>query len=387
MQTTNKSNNNHEWSHWERMVFFDEVDIVIIGGGIVGINAAIRLKELKPKWKIVVVERGILPFGASTRNAGFACFGSVTELMDDLQSHSEDAVFSLVQKRWQGLQRLRQRVGDQRLEYKGYGAFELFKNTESNFDQYESQLEYFNKRLASIIQEDQVFKLVDEKIPSFGFQKINHLIYNKAEGQINPGRMMKTLWEIARNVGVQILTGIEVANIRNENKEVVVECNENINLKTTKVLLATNGFTKRIFPELEVLPARNQVLITKPIPQLPLQGCFHYDKGYFYFRNVGNRILLGGGRNLAKEEEETDVFGHTPLIQKALVDLMQTIILPTIPFEIDRWWSGILGVGKRKQPIIKQIENNIYTAVRLGGMGVAIGTLVGEEAAELIVDT
>ena len=42
-----------------------------------------------------------------------------------------------------------------------------------------------------------------------------------------------------------------------------------------------------------------------------------------------------------------------------------------------------MGVGNTKQPIVDMIENNIFPAVRLGGMGVAIGTLVGEEAAEL----
>jgi glycine/D-amino acid oxidase-like deaminating enzyme len=84
--------------------------------------------------------------------------------------------------------------------------------------------------------------------------------------------------------------------------------------------------------------------------------------------------------------EMTDAFGTTILIQNALKDLLHTTILPNQPVEIDTWWSGILGIGSVKQPIIKHISPNIVVAVRMGGMGVAIGSLVGEEAAHLILD-
>ena len=46
---------------------------------------------------------------------------------------------------------------------------------------------------------------------------------------------------------------------------------------------------------------------------------------------------------------------------------------------------GIMGVGPSKKPIIQNISNNCVAAIRLGGMGVAIGSIVGKEAAELIL--
>jgi glycine/D-amino acid oxidase-like deaminating enzyme len=379
---------NYHWSHWEKTVFFDHIDVAIIGGGIVGVNAAIHLKELKPNWRITIIERGVLPLGASTKNAGFACFGSVTELLDDLNRQSEDDVFALVEKRWRGLQRLRKRVGDQQMEYENLGAYELFrKSEETDFEECRNQLDRFNKILRSVIKEEKVFEIMDDKIESFGFKQVSHLINNRVEGQLNPGKMMKTLLDIARVRGVEIYSGVEVLSIENTGNGVTLNCNHQLKIKAAKILLATNGFAKRLLPELEVLPARNQVLITKPITNLPFKGCFHYDKGYYYFRNVGDRVLFGGGRNLAIDTETTDEFGNTNTIQDALISLLNTVILPDIPYEIDTWWSGILGVGNQKQPILKCIEKNIYTAVRLGGMGVAIGTLVGEEAATLIVDS
>ena len=60
------------------------------------------------------------------------------------------------------------------------------------------------------------------------------------------------------------------------------------------------------------------------------------------------------------------------------------MISPKYPVEIDYSWSGIMGVGKTKKPIIQQIHPNIAIGVRMGGMGVAIGSLVGKDVATLL---
>ena len=130
--------------------------------------------------------------------------------------------------------------------------------------------------------------------------------------------------------------------------------------------------------------ARAQVLITSPIKDLHIKGTFHLDEGYYYFRNIDNRILLGGGRNLDFKTEETTQFGQTNRIQNKLESLLKTIILPNNEFEITHRWSGIMGVGNQKKPIVKQLSEHTYCGIRLGGMGVAIGSLVGKELADLL---
>jgi gamma-glutamylputrescine oxidase len=65
-------------SYWEYDRYFKRNDVVIVGAGIVGLNAAIHLKKVAKHLNVLIVERGFLPYGASTRNAGFACFGSVS---------------------------------------------------------------------------------------------------------------------------------------------------------------------------------------------------------------------------------------------------------------------------------------------------------------------
>ena len=126
------------------------------------------------------------------------------------------------------------------------------------------------------------------------------------------------------------------------------------------------------------------MLITSPIKDLHIKGTFHLEEGYYYFRNINNRILLGGGRNLDFETEKTTQFGETTLVQNKLENLLKTIILPNTAFEITHRWSGIMGIGSQKKPIVKQLSENSYCGIRLGGMGVAIGSLVGKELADLL---
>ena len=86
-------------SYWEKKSWFTNIDFCIVGSGIVGLSCALELKKMYPQSKVLVLERGILPQGASTKNAGFACFGSMSEILSDLKHHTEKEVFDLVKQR------------------------------------------------------------------------------------------------------------------------------------------------------------------------------------------------------------------------------------------------------------------------------------------------
>ena len=81
--------------------------------------------------------------------------------------------------------------------------------------------------------------------------------------------------------------------------------------------------------------------------------------------------------------EETTEFGSTTIVQNKLKELLQSVILPDQEVEIDYVWSGIMGVGPQKRPIIKHVSENVACGVRLGGMGIAIGTSVGRQLGDL----
>ncbi|WP_242916570.1 NAD(P)/FAD-dependent oxidoreductase [Pontibacter liquoris] len=373
-------------SFWERDAYFGKLDILIIGSGIVGLNAALHLKTNQPQLKVMVVERGLLPTGGSSKNAGFACFGSPSELLEDLAYHSEEAVFGLVERRWRGLQRLRQNLGDAVLDYHRWGGYELFEaQQEPLYAECLAQLPYLNKQLQSITGEPAVYRAADHKIDTFGFKQVHHLLESTAEGQLDTGKMILALTQKVQQLGVLVLNGLEVLALHEENQGISATTRQGIPIQARAALVATNGFAQQLLPALSVVPARAQVLVTKPIPSLQIKGTFHYDKGFYYFRNIGNRVLFGGGRNLDFAAETTPELGLTPLVQQKLEELLRTVILPDTPFEVEHRWSGIMGMGREKTTIVQQVSEHISCAVRLSGMGVAIGSLVGEEGAALIL--
>jgi glycine/D-amino acid oxidase-like deaminating enzyme len=367
-------------SYWEYKSWLADVDFTIIGSGIVGLSCALNLKKRFPKSKILILEKGRLPQGASTKNAGFACFGSLSEIISDLKSHSEEQVFNLVKDRVDGLQLLRKTLGDKKIGYQNFGGYELFLKKDAHLFQTSiEQSPEINTLLHSIFK-DNIFSW--EENP-YNFNKIEPRVsVNKYEGQIDTGKMMEALLYEVYKAGVKIINHCCVEAFSQTGNGVEVKTDA-FNLITGHLLIATNGFTTHLLPQ-PVKPARAQVLITKPINDLKIKGTFHLDQGYYYFRNIDNRILFGGGRNLDFKTEETTSFGVTNKIQNELDLILKTIILPNTNVEVESRWSGIMGVGQQKRPIVKSISNRVHCGVRLGGMGVAIGSLVGKKLADLL---
>lgn len=370
-------------SFWEKETFINHTDYLIIGSGIVGLSTAIYLKEREKGKKVTVIERGFLPTGASTKNAGFSCIGSPSELLDDLSKHSETEVFETVEKRWKGLVNLKNMLGEKNIGYLSLGSHELFLPRHQ--EKYESciqNLDYLNKQLKSITGISNCYKNSDNIIKDSEFKGFNKAISHSAEGQINTGKMMQSLVAKAHELGIQILNGIEVQEINSSS----ISTNYG-KILFNKLAVCTNGFSKRFFPELDVNPARAQVIVTSEIPNLKLKGIFHFDEGFYYFRNIGNRILFGGGRNLDFEAEKTEKLENSVKIIEELKRILQEQIAPYANIKVEHQWAGTMGVGEAKNPIIKEVEDNIYCGIRLGGMGVAIGTLVGKELAHLMTKT
>jgi gamma-glutamylputrescine oxidase len=369
-----------ELSYWEHKSWFSNVDFTIVGSGIVGINCAISLKEKYPDSNISILEKGSLPQGASTKNAGFACFGSVSELLADLEHHTEEEVVQLVQKRWDGIQRLRSLLGDEAIGFQLHGSHELFPLEKPQF--YQNCLEsipYLNRLMEPIFGQ----KPFVTNSNLFGFGNIQEkYITHRLEGQLDTGKMMRSLIQKCLSMGIPVLNGVMVNDVVESNNGATI-VTDDFEFSSKKVFVATNGFASKLLKSETVKPARAQVLITEPIKNPHIKGTFHFDEGYYYFRNIDNRILFGGGRNLDFDTEETTEFGETEIIQNQLEALLQNMILPNHPVKIERRWSGIMGVGSQKSPIVKQISESVYCGVRLGGMGVALGSLVGKELADL----
>lgn len=381
-------------SAWEQSTYFAPKDVVIIGCGFVGLWTALELINKYPKMQITILERGVIPSGASTRNAGFSCFGSVSELMYDIALMGEANMLETVKMRYDGLQKIQRTFDKKVIDYDQFGGYELFeKNGPYDIQQLDKDIAYLNKILAPVLKTPKkngkympIFSNESKKIKQLGFQAIEALAFSPFEGQLNSAKLVLALQQAVQSKGVHILFNTEVKKFKSHKKGVTIHTNLEAPLETKQLLICTNGFAKQLMPDLDVVPARGQVFITEPIPNLKFKGTFHFDEGFYYFRNVGNRLLLGGARNKDFKNEKTYSLETSPIIQKTLEEFMMKRILPkgSKKPKIELRWSGTMGMGKIKKPIIEEVQPNIFCAVRMSGMGVAIAPIVAERVVKLM---
>lgn len=366
-------------SVWELETFYRNRDIIIIGAGFTGLWTAISIKEKYPEKSVLVIERNAISLGASTRNAGFACFGSLTEVIADSEKMGWKKTLELVKIRFEGLQKIQSYFKNNEIDFELNGGFEILNNDEPL-----QRIDEVNEKLKSITGIEKTYFLNQNKIKEFGLGKSQFLIENPCEGSLHSGKLLQRLLEKCYELKIEFLFGTEVENIVENFSEVEVQLSENLSIKSNQIIHCTNAFASKFLNKEEIIPARGQIILTEPIENLKLKGTFHYDEGFYYFRNLGNRILLGGGRNQDFKTEETTDFETTEFLQNHLENFLKEVILPGQNVEISLRWSGIMAMGSEKTPIVKQVSGRQFCAVRLSGMGVALAPKIGEIVAEMI---
>lgn len=346
-------------------------DLVIVGAGITGLSTALFYARRHPDKRVCVLERGFYPAGASLRNAGFASFGSPSELVEDLRHDEEAGVIDLLRQRYEGLLLLQNELGPSAMDYRQCGGYEIFTD-EGNWQACLGELDRFNAWLNDVTGEQQVYKPVTRN----GYNAIE----NRLEGYLHPGKMMRALLAKVLSTGVEVRFNTAVQRIQ----ESTVRLQSGIEVEGKQLLLATNGFTSEFLPQAGIQPARGYVMVTGPLPGHSWKRTYHYDKGYVYFRDLGERLLIGGARNQDLTTETTTREGVNETVKQSLVSFADQVLQLSENWRIDYEWSGIMGFGRSKTPLVKQHNDRMFVAAGLGGMGVALGMKVGQKTVTLL---
>ena len=288
-----------ELSYWEQKELFGGLDFLIIGTGLVGLSAAHQLNLLHPKAKILLLEKANLPTGASSKNAGFTCFGSPSELLSDLKSEPTDQVWQTVKKRYEGVGFLKDWLGEKNMGYKNLGSLDLtLPSSEISPEEIADNLTLINAGYFEATGNKNVCNSDFSSLKTNGLMGFTGAFYNRLEGQIDTGKMYyHARHRILKQRNLNILSGVDVKSFEQLSQSVVIDTSIG-EISTKNLLLASNGFSSTLLPKEDISPARAQVLISERIENLKLKGTFHLDSGYYYFREIDNRVLLGGGRNL-----------------------------------------------------------------------------------------
>lgn len=359
-----------DYSFWE-LDYYANADIVIVGGGIVGINAAICIKECKPKSSVLVIDERWHGGGASVKNAGFICFGSPTEMLDDIEKFGEQYATEIFTKRYEGAIKLLERIEAQKMNYVNVGGLEVYNNKQHAINKHD----YLNTLINTGTGLKNYFKTGKQQISARFLADASIM---EKEASINPKLMMEALYAIAIELGVKFLQ-TKVLNVNHLNNEVVTTHYGTI--KYLQLGVSLNGFVTDVFPSYKVTPARNLVLITEKLQDINWNSVVHYNKGYVYFRRIGNRILIGGARDIDIETEYSNNILVNEKIENYLLSFLENYIVEGKKIRIEHKYVGILGFNDDCFPEAKKVYSNIWVATGLGGMGVALGTNMGEALA------
>lgn len=354
------------FSYWEQKEWLKPPDLLVVGAGIVGASVALFYKQMYPDKDVLVVDRGFAPRGASTRNAGFSCIGSISEHLSDISISGEKTVFDRIKRRWEGLHLLRETIGDHNMDYHQTGGIEIFTDPEL-FDSSSSRISEFNEKLEKILGVSNVYSTSSKH----GYPAIT----NRLDGAINSGKLIRNLHQKLSEQNIRIWWNCPVRKVESQK----VTFLNGFQFPAENIVLAVNGFHSTLVNS-SVKPARGFIFVTKPIQNLQWKGTFNYNEGYVYFRDVGdNKLLLGGGRNADKEGETTSEFGVNPTIKEYLIHFANDVLHLPKNWEIEMEWSGIMGMTPDKEPIIEETYSTVWSVAGLSGMGIAIGLKVAKE--------
>ena len=354
-------------SFWEHNGWCQGRDIVVVGAGFVGLSAALESRRRFPDASITIVELSSLCGGGSTKNAGFACFGSPSELLDDWNTLGPEKTVELVASRYNGLKNLRSNFSEEEIGYEPTGAIELFTDEVSGLK--ERTLEFLptiNEALEGVFG-SMPFEVKSSKNGVLGARAV---ISSPMEGILDTSKLYRATLSKALSEGIDIINGCKIQNIERDGEGFRLDFDFGF-FEAKEVMIAANAFAKELIPDLDVQPSVNRVLVTEEIPGLNFDGSCHYDRGYVYLRRIGNRMLIGGGRQWGD--------GDSIEVENKLKSFLSKHIEGTSEAQIEYNWTGHLGVGASRDPIVKTIEPGLHVGVRMGGMGVAIGGVIGRE--------
>lgn len=366
-----------QWSYWESQLLKQKTDLIVVGAGFTGLSTALHYQQLYPEAKVIVLERSLISEGASSKNAGFGCYGSLGEICADIELMGLERSLQLVQDRLEGLNYLKTIVPDLAMDYQNLGGTEWFLEEESaEFLAAKAIQSEVNGFFQTKGLHTELFQSIENAPSGFigGF-------HSPLEAQLNPVKALMVMQKACRQMGINILEGCIVKGVEEKS---TWELNTNYGVfKAGSIVFCTNAFGVPGM-KLDVKPARNQVLISKPFEHHLKPGNYHVSEGYIYFRTVGDRILIGGARNLDLEGETTNELAERPLILDYLRSFLSEKMGFGTSWEEDQNWSGIIATGTGKEPLVQELEMGLWYCGRFGGMGVALGAITGKRMAEAL---
>jgi len=336
------------------------VDVAVVGGGVTGCAAALRLAEGGLRVRLHEA-RGIAE-GASGRNGGFALRGGASRYDVARETYGVERARELWHWTERALDRMAELAGD---ALRRNGSFRLAADAEER-DEIRGEYEAFR---ADGIEAEWV-----DDLPGHLAGHFEGGIVHPHDASLQPARLVRRLASFAANAGVEIREHDRVDNIT------AVDADQ--------VLVATDGYGHGLVPELadSIWPTRGQVIVSEPLDRVLYDRPHYARQGFDYWQQLPDRrVLLGGFRDVSILDELTDVEEMTPAIQESLEAFLGELIGETP--RISHRWAGIFGLTQDMLPLVGRVpgRDGLWVAGGYSGHGNVLGFACGELVADAIL--
>jgi gamma-glutamylputrescine oxidase len=336
------------------------VDVAIVGAGITGCSAALRLAVAGKTVRVHDARR--VAEGASGRNGGFALRGGASRYDVARETYGAEQAHALWLWTERALDAMEELGGD---AIRRPGSFRLAADAEEH-EQIRGEYE--------AMREDGIEAEWVDDLPGHLAGRFEGGILHEGDGALQPARFVRRLAARAAEAGAEFREHDRV-------DDVAV-------LDADAVVVATDGYGHGLVPELAeaIWPTRGQVIVSAPIDRVLYDRPHYARQGFDYWQQLPDgRVLLGGFRDVSIMDELTDVEITTPVIQESLERFLGELIgeAPRITHR----WAGIFGLTQDMLPLVGRVPGHDATWVAAGysGHGNVLGFACGELVADAIL--
>lgn len=345
---------------------YDEVDIAIIGGGIIGAGCAylLRAKGLK----VALFESSSPAGGATGRCAGFVLRGIQAYYKQAVERYGRDRateIFQFAVKNQELIRSFKEETQED-FELESCGSYLLAASLE--------ELETLEES-SRLMNEDgfEVEFLRNDPIDR-GFYGA---LFNRLDFAVNPAKLVRALLKAS---SASVFEREEVSRIeKSHNGSAIILRTPKRKIACDKLLIAANAYAPLIEPWFSdaITTVRGQIIVTKPLKKRIIDSICYANYGYEYFRQLAdNRLLLGGCRQFFREEEEkTFADCLTRSVQTALENYLKNRFSDFAGIPVDYRFSGLMAFTRDGLPLVGELErlSGAYFAVGMNGHGLGYG--------------
>ena len=355
-------------------------DVVIVGAGYTGLSAALTL--LDSGLKVIIIDKEIAGFGASSRNGGITS-GKIKPSIRELKSKfGLDLSKQIVEEGNLARKDLYDFIKKEKIDcdLKINGMF-VGATSKKGLENQKKEID-FNFRSIGIEN-----KIIEKKdVPDFiESNKYVGGIFDKRIGSIHPAKLVKSMIHLVQKKGGLIFDKTTFKKSERNGKKFNIVTNKGL-VKSNHLIIATNAYTDKNIPWLrkKLIPVISEMISTCEIGNnrvnslMPKLTTFGEELNLFYYFRPspdGKRILIGGRRVKYNNEDPT----------KKLKSGLLEIFPGLNDIEISNHWYGFVTFPVDQIPKLVMHEGIIYAAGYCGS-GTVWARWFGKKAAEIILN-